>query len=101
MQVESINHEALLLLDNFTCKIKNPEAITQSAARNNPPSIQLESWEETGCWDEFEGDSLIRSAGPLYNVAINAPVIDTIVPSDLARVLELFQSNSSILKAYV
>jgi len=50
MQVEIEDHEiSLLLLVNFTCTIVNDEAITQSAARNNPPSIQSESCEKSGC----------------------------------------------------
>lgn len=36
-------------------------------------------------------------AWPLYRVIVKAPVIDTNVPMDLARVLLVFQSNFSIL----
>lgn len=87
------------LLVNFTCTIIYAEAITQSAARNNPPTTKLDSCEKIWWfWEKFAGDSIFRSVGPLYKVATNAPAIDTKVPTNLAKLLELLQSNLSILK---
>ena len=45
-------------------------------------------------------DEVIKIAGPLYNVTVNAPAIDTMVPIDLARLLSTLKFSFSMLKKH-
>ena len=66
------------------------EHTKESPAQNNPPKIQFNCGENASMLLESD-ECVLKIGGPLYNIATNAPAIDTIVPKALAWLLKCLQ----------
>lgn len=69
-----------------------------ATARTKPPRIQLGGGERRSWWSELERDDDENMIdGPLYNVTMMAPMIDIMLPMDLAWLPFTFKFSFSIL----
>ena len=81
----------------FTWKTYKIASRKAAIAERKPPTSQLACGDRPFPLRLVEVDEVNTIGGPSYSVIVSAPVIDTIVPIDLAQLLLALKSRFSIL----
>ena len=81
----------------FTWKTSKIASMKAAIAERKPPTTQLACGDRPFPLSLVEVDEVNTIGGPSYTVIVSAPVMETMVPMDLAQLLLTLKSRFSIL----